>query len=174
MSYSKQATYKRLMSLLSIENRKSSRPRFVLRRHLNKLRWVVLSVVFALLILLPFLHLYQTYLAAYGYDLLDADKKFIFQTMETLTSPFTDNPVEDLDNIKGTTWTGTLFGLKISDPLAVVGHIANKRPPGSGRTYCINAYNSLATGFNCIYSRFTVTCVWALLLWLDLPGYPYL
>jgi len=123
MSYSKQTKYKRLISLLSIENRKFYRTHFVLSRHLNKLRWVTLSVVFAMLILLPFLHLYQTYLAAYGYDLLDADKKFIFQTMEELTSPFTNNPVEGLDNIKGTTWTGSLFGLKMSDPLAVIGHI---------------------------------------------------
>lgn len=125
MSDSTQTLHKRLMSVFSMENRETRRSDFKSRRHLNKLRWVVLSLVFALLILLPYLHLYQTYLAAYGYDLLDADKKFIFQTMEALTAPFTDNPVEDLDNIKGTTWTGSLFGLKLSDPLAVVGHTAS-------------------------------------------------
>ncbi len=31
---------------------------FVLWRHLNKLRWVTLSIVFAMLVLLPYLHVY--------------------------------------------------------------------------------------------------------------------
>ena len=38
---------------------------------LNKLRWgITLSLVFAMLVLLPFLHAYQTYVAAHAYDLL--------------------------------------------------------------------------------------------------------
>ena len=44
--------------------------RFVPRRHLNKLRWVTLSLVFAMLVLLPFISVYQTYVAAHAYDLL--------------------------------------------------------------------------------------------------------
>lgn len=93
-------------------------------RHLNKLRWVVLSSVFALLILLPFLHLYQTYEAAHAYDFLSPGEKFVYDSMEWLTSPFTSDPVNDLNMVKGTTWSGNFFGVKLSDPLAVVGQTA--------------------------------------------------
>ncbi len=91
------------------------------QRHLNKLRWVSLSLVFAGLILIPFLHLYQTYEATHSYDYLSSGEKYIYNTMELLTKPFTDDPVNSLDKIKGNTWSGNLFGIKISDPLAVVG-----------------------------------------------------
>ena len=101
----------------------TSRPWFGWR-HLNKLRWVSLSVVFAMLVLLPFLHLYQTYVAAHAYDLLAPAERQLYDVMESLTAPFSDDPAEDLDAIKGTTWSGTLFGLKLSDPLAVVGQSA--------------------------------------------------
>ncbi len=95
-----------------------------LYRHLNKLRWVSLVLVFSLLVLIPFLHLYQTFVAAHGYDLLSNTDKDIYNVMESLTSPFTNNPAKDLDVIKGNTWSGTFFGLQLSDPLAVVGQIA--------------------------------------------------
>ena len=111
------------MSTLLMENRKYKRPTCVLRRHLNKLRWMVLFFVFALLFILPLLHLYQTYLAEFAYDLFDSDKKVFFQSMASLTAPITANPSEDLDVIKGTTWSGLLFGLQLSDPLALLGHI---------------------------------------------------
>lgn len=75
-----------------------------------------------MLILLPFIHLYQTYEAAHAYDLLTPTEKFISDTMESLTSPFVKE-AEELSAIKGNTWSGTLFGLKISDPLAVVGQV---------------------------------------------------
>ncbi len=91
-------------------------------RHLNKLRWLTLATVFLMLILLPFIHLYQTYEAAHAYDLLTPTEKAISDAMESLTSPFVKEP-EELSAIKGTTWSGTLFGLKISDPLAVLGQI---------------------------------------------------
>lgn len=94
------------------------------QRHLNKLRWISLSLIFCMLILLPFLHLYQTYIAAHAYDLLPAKEKQIYDSMERLTAPFFKNPEKQLDAIKGTTWSGTLFGLKLSDPLAVVGQAA--------------------------------------------------
>lgn len=93
-------------------------------RHLNKLRYLVLSLVFVILILLPFMHLYQTYVAAHAYDLLTLTEKTIFDTMETLTSPFVNDPVE-LNVLKGTTWSGSLFGLKLSDPLAVIAQVAS-------------------------------------------------
>ncbi|MFQ5660908.1 MAG: 4Fe-4S binding protein [Gammaproteobacteria bacterium] len=93
-------------------------------RHLNKLRWLSLSLVFAMLILLPYLSVYQTYVAAHAYDLLSPPEQHLYDAMEWLTSPFTGDPAEDLDAIKGSVWSGTLFGLKLSDPLAVAGQIA--------------------------------------------------
>jgi ferredoxin-type protein NapH len=97
---------------------------FFLWRHLNKLRWVVLSSVFLMLVVLPFLHLYQTYLAAHAYDLLAPSEKQLYDTMETVTSPFLSDPETQLDAIKGNTWSGNFWGYKISDPLAVAGQIA--------------------------------------------------
>ncbi len=92
-----------------------------IQRHLNKLRWLVLSLVLALLVLLPIIHVYQSYVAAHAYDLLAPGERQLYDVMETLTAPFVDDPAEDLDAIKGTTWSGTLFGVKLSDPLAVAG-----------------------------------------------------
>ncbi len=93
-------------------------------RQLNKLRWVTMSVVFSMLVLLPFLHIYQSFRAAHTYDLLSPGEKKLYDAMEALTAPLTSNPAEDLDAIKGTTWSGTFFGLQLSDPLAVVGQVA--------------------------------------------------
>ena len=97
---------------------------FFLWRHLNKLRWLSLALVFSMLIFLPFAHLYQTYVAAHAYDLLAPQEKELYDTMEMLTAPFVSDPAEDLDAIKGNTWSGTFFGLKLSDPLAAVGQMA--------------------------------------------------
>lgn len=99
-------------------------PKPTWQRHLNKLRWASLSLVFGMLVLLPFLFLYQTYEAAHVYDFLKPHERAIYDAMEWLTSPMTSDPLRDLDVVKGTTWTGTLFGLKLSDPLAVIGQIA--------------------------------------------------
>jgi ferredoxin-type protein NapH len=96
---------------------------FFLWRHLNKLRWVTLSIVFAMLVLLPFVHVYQTYVAAHAYDLLSPPEKRLYDVMEALT-PFADDPAEDLDAVKGTTWSGTFWGLRLSDPLAALGQMA--------------------------------------------------
>ncbi|MDP6574480.1 MAG: 4Fe-4S binding protein [Rhodospirillales bacterium] len=97
---------------------------FFLWRHLNKLRWIVLSIVFAMLVLLPFLHVYQTYRAAHAYDLLSPSERQLYDVMEALSAPFTDDPTEDLDAVKGNTWSGTFWGLKLSDPLAALGQAA--------------------------------------------------
>jgi len=94
---------------------------FFLWRHLNKLRWVTLSIVFLMLIFLPMLHVYQTYVAAHAYDLISPSEKRFYDMMEALTSPFLSDPAEDLDAIKGTTWSGTFWGFQLSDPLAVLG-----------------------------------------------------
>ncbi len=92
-------------------------------RYLNKLRWIVLLFIFSILILLPFIYLYQTYDAAHAYDLLTPTEKSISDTFESLTSPFVKNP-EDLNALKGNTWSGKLFGFQMSDPLAIVGQVA--------------------------------------------------
>ncbi len=96
---------------------------FFLWKHLNKVRWLSLSIVFAMLIFLPYAHVYQTFEAAHAYDLLADSEKQLYEVMETLTSPFINDIEEDLDAIKGNTWSGTFFGLQLSDPLAVVGQI---------------------------------------------------
>jgi len=98
---------------------------FFVWRHLNKLRWVILSIVFSMLILLPFIHVYQTFVASFSYDLLDPAEKQLYDFMEMLTSPFVNDPAVDLDAIKGTTWSANFFGYKISDPLAIVGQMAS-------------------------------------------------
>ena len=99
-------------------------PPFFLWRHLNKLRWLSLGLVFAMLVFLPFAHLYQTYVAAHAYDLLAPSEQRLYDVMEALTSPFTDDPASDLDAVKGNTWSGTFWGLRLSDPLAAAGQTA--------------------------------------------------
>lgn len=93
-------------------------------KQLNKLRWVSLIMVFSILILIPFLYLYQTYVAAHAYDLLNAKEQWIYDAMEVLSSAFVSDAEHGLDALKGTTWSGHLFGLSLSDPLAIVGQIA--------------------------------------------------
>ena len=96
----------------------------IIKRHLNKLRWLSLSLVFAMLILLPYISVYQNFTAAHAYDLLSPSEQRLYDAMEWLTAPFTSDPASDLDVLKGTTWSGTFFGLQLSDPLAVLGQAA--------------------------------------------------
>ena len=70
---------------------------FFLWRHLNKLRWLSLSIVFGMLLLLPYLHVYQTFVAAHAYDLLAPVEKQLYDIVEFLTSPFTNDPGTDLE-----------------------------------------------------------------------------
>lgn len=105
---------------------RSAKP-FFLWRHLNKLRWTVLTVVFLMLVLLPLLHVYQTYVAARAYDLLPPSEQQLYDTMELITSPLVSDPANDLDAIKGNTWSGTFWGLQLSDPLAVAAQSAAAR-----------------------------------------------
>jgi len=98
---------------------------FFLWRHLNKMRWLVLLTVFLMLVMLPFIHVYQTFVASFSYDLLEPGEKSLYDIMEMLTAPFTSDPANGLDNIKGTTWSGNFFGYQISDPLSVIGQIAS-------------------------------------------------
>ncbi len=93
-----------------------------IQKHLNKVRWLVLSLVFGMLVLLPFIYIYQTFLHAHAYDLLSASEKQLYDVMEFITNPFVGNdPANDLDAIKGTTWSGVFFDFKLSDPLAGLG-----------------------------------------------------
>ena len=93
-------------------------------RHLNKLRWLTLTGVFLVLILLPCISVYQAYVAAHAYDLLTPSERNFYDVMELITSPFVDDPEHDLDAVKGTTWSATVFGLKLSDPLSVLGQVS--------------------------------------------------
>ena len=97
---------------------------FFLWKHLNKLRWLCLVTVFAMLIVIPYLHIYQTFIAAHAYDLLLPAEKHLYDVMEALTSPFVTNPEDQLDAIKGNTWSGTFWSLQMSDPLAVIGQVS--------------------------------------------------
>lgn len=96
---------------------------FILSRHLNKVRWTVQIVVFCLLVLLPLFSVYQNFAAAHAYDFLAPDEKSLYDFIEWLTAPFVSQPVRDLNALKGTTWSGTLFGLQLSDPLAVISQV---------------------------------------------------
>ena len=99
-----------------------------IQRHLNKLRWLSLSIVFAMLVLLPFVYIYQTFLESHAYDLLSPSEQRLYSVMETITSPFVgESPEENLDKIKGTTWSGNFFGYNISDPLAALSQFSASR-----------------------------------------------
>jgi len=89
------------------------------QKKLNTARWISLSTVFLLLLIIPFFYLYQTYVASNVYDHLSLHEQAIFVTIKTITSPFIANS-DSLSALKGNTWSGMFFGLKISDPLALV------------------------------------------------------
>ncbi len=97
---------------------------FFLWRHLNKLRWFSLSLVFAMLVALPLLHVYQTFVASHAYDLISPSEQVFYDVVQTATDPFVSDPANDLDAIKGNTWSGTFWGFRLSDPLAALGQVA--------------------------------------------------
>ena len=92
--------------------------------HLNKLRWLCLTMIFTMLVLLPFLHVYQSFVAAHAYDLLAPNEQRLYDVMEMISEPFVDDVENDLDAIKGNTWSGSFWGLQLSDPLAAIGQTA--------------------------------------------------
>lgn len=96
-------------------------------KYLNAVRWLSLSIVFFSLILIPFLYLYQTYEARHAYDQLTTYEKSVHTAMQSLSAPFVNDPVKDLNLIKGSTWTGIFLGLAISDPLAVVSTLSAEK-----------------------------------------------
>jgi ferredoxin-type protein NapH len=131
---------------------------FFLWRHLNKLRWLSLSLVFAMLVLLPFVHIYQTYVAAHAYDLLAPSEKQLYDVMEALTQPLTDDPAQDLDAIKGNTWSGTFWGLKLSDPLAAAGQVAASVKTGSALYWPFLMTALIPIALTVVFGRFF--CGW--------------
>jgi hypothetical protein len=53
--------------------------------HLNKLRWVSLSLVFIMLIAIPYLSVYQNFVAAHAYDLLTPEEKRLYDVIELIS-----------------------------------------------------------------------------------------
>ena len=81
-------------------------------------------MIFTMLVLLPFLHVYQSFVAAHAYDLLAPNEQRLYDAMEMISEPFVDDVENDLDAIKGNTWSGSFWGLQLSDPLAAIGQTA--------------------------------------------------
>jgi len=77
-----------------------------------------------MLIAIPYIHLYQTYVAAHAYDFLAPAEVSFYDFMYAVTDPITSDPVRDLDVIKGNTWSGSFWGFQITDPLAVLSQAA--------------------------------------------------
>ena len=131
---------------------------FFLWCHFNKLRWLSLCIVFAMLVLLPFAHVYQTYVAAHAYDLLSPSEKHLYDVMEALTAPFTNDPAQDLDAVKGNTWSGTFWGWKLSDPLAAAGQMAAGVKTGSALYWPFLMTAAIPIILSVIFGRFF--CGW--------------
>jgi len=129
-------------------------------KHLNKLRWLSLSVVFFMLLLIPLMHLYQTYVAAHAYDLLGPGEKQFYDVMETITSPFVADPEKQLDAVKGNTWSGTFLGP--ATQRSTRSRRADRRKSEHIRGFFTDRFiaNSINGGF------------WPIFLRLDLPGDP--
>lgn len=70
------------------------------------------------------LSVYQNLVSAHAYDLLSPGEKTFYDTMEYITAVFWGDSDNHFSAIKGTTWSGSLFSLKISDPLAVLNQMA--------------------------------------------------
>jgi ferredoxin-type protein NapH len=81
-------------------------------------------MIFTMLVLLPFLHVYQSFVAAHAYDLLAPNEQRLYDAMEMISEPFVDDVENDLDAIKGNTWSGRFGGLLLSDPRAAIGQTA--------------------------------------------------
>jgi len=102
-----------------------------IQKNLNTLRWIVLTSVFLMLFVMPWVYLYQTYVAAHAYDRLHPTEKTVYNSVDygvklvtALRKPFVKEAKPDLDAFKGTTWSGKLMGYAITDPLAVASQVA--------------------------------------------------
>ena len=92
-------------------------------KHINALRWFIMVLAFTPLIFLPYATVYQHFLAAHAYDLLSTADQRIYDAMYWLTGSFITD-AKQLDIVKGTTWSATFWGYKISDPLAMFGQLS--------------------------------------------------
>jgi ferredoxin-type protein NapH len=94
-------------------------------KHVNKLRWVIMVLAFSPLIFLPYSTVYQHFLAAHAYDWLSPGDQRLYDIMYWLTGSFISD-AKQFDVIKGTTWSATFWGFKISDPLAMFGQLSSR------------------------------------------------
>lgn len=95
----------------------------ILRRHLGTVRLGVLALAFAWLVFLPLVSLYVNVESAHAIHHLEGVERLLHDAVAVLTSPFIDEPIQ-LDAIKGSPWSATLFGVRVTDPLAVIGQSA--------------------------------------------------
>lgn len=96
-------------------------------RHINKVRYAVLSLVLLFVLAVPVLSLYQSHVAAHAIQWMDGGEKAFFSSLDRMVRWFSNDPAEDLDFIKGSVWSAQLGPFKISDPLAVVSQTAAER-----------------------------------------------
>ncbi len=92
-------------------------------KYVNALRLVVLTLAFVPLVFLPYSTIYQHFLAAHAYDMLNASDQRLYDVMNFLTGNFITD-AKQFDVVKGTTWSATFWGFKLSDPLAVLSQTA--------------------------------------------------
>jgi ferredoxin-type protein NapH len=95
----------------------------LLRRHLDSLRLVVLGLVFAWLVFLPLASRYGNVEAAHAYEHLEGLERLAHHAVALIVRPFITEAGQ-LDAVKGSTWAATLFGVRLTDPLAVLGQSA--------------------------------------------------
>lgn len=94
-----------------------------MRRHIETLRLAVQGTVFLMLLYLPCAALYVNVELAHAAHLLSDAERMIHASVRWLTGWMADDP-EALDAVRGSTWSATLFGWRVSDPLAVLAQAA--------------------------------------------------
>lgn len=85
--------------------------------YINALRWCSLTLVFLGLLLIPIFSVYQNFAAAHAYDLLAPADKALYNTVETVVGLVSTDPATSLQQVKGSTWSATIFGYQVNDPL---------------------------------------------------------
>lgn len=63
-------------------------------------------------------------MVSHSYERLNTGQKLFYDSTESVVSLFTEDHGKGLDQIKGTTWSATVFDFKLSDPLAVASQSA--------------------------------------------------
>ncbi len=100
---------------------------------LKKVRRIVEYTSLSILILIPFLSYLNTLREAYGingFHMAELSGGWLvgrLYAMYEYTLGRLEDPVSLIDSIKGTFWSVSIFGLRISDPLAGIGYILSAR-----------------------------------------------